>query len=124
MTIQEIFKSLPEKLHNAASVNMVYGEPVTAEGKTVIPVARVRYGFGGGFGEGKGVSPQGTDGHEPEGMGGGGGGGVEVTPVGMIEITPGETRYISFEERPKIIRAVFITVLLLLFLFRRRRKRK
>ena len=124
MAIQEIFREMPEKLQNAASVKMIYGEPVSAEGKTIITVAKVRYGFGGGFGEGKGMGAQASNGTDSEGMGGGGGGGVEVTPVGMIEITAGETRYVSFEDKRRLIKAVFFLILIGMFLFRRRRKRK
>ena len=32
----------------AANVKSVYGEPNTAQGKTVIPVAKIMYGYGGG----------------------------------------------------------------------------
>ena len=36
------------RLQNSASVKTVYGDPITAEGKTIIPVAKVTYGFGAG----------------------------------------------------------------------------
>ncbi len=47
MTIQELFQTISERIQTAASVKTVYGDPIAAEGKTIIPVARVRYGFGG-----------------------------------------------------------------------------
>ena len=50
MSIQELIQSISERVQTTASVKAVYGEPITAEGKTIIPVARVRYGFGGGGG--------------------------------------------------------------------------
>lgn len=115
MMLQEVFKSISERLQSAATVKTVYGDPITAEGKTIIPVARVRYGFGGGSGSRGGNGSQ-------EG-GGGGGGGVEVTPIGILEVTPGETRFISFEDRRRMIRAALIAFLVSAFLFSRRRRR-
>ena len=107
----------------------VYGDPVTAEGKTIIPVARIRYAFGGGGGSGE--SPMGeaeeTDGDGESdgaaimsGSGGGGGGGVSVTPVGYIEITAGESRYVSIEERRMIIKAGIIALAVIGFIVWRR----
>jgi uncharacterized spore protein YtfJ len=39
---------LAEKLGITANARAVYGEPVERDGLTIIPVAQVRYGFGGG----------------------------------------------------------------------------
>ena len=95
MTIQEIFGGITERLQSNANVSTVYGEPISAEGKTIIPMARVRFGFGGGAGS-LGAMEHWGEGEGPQAMGGGGGGGVEVTPVGIIEVTAGDTRFISF----------------------------
>ena len=43
-------ESMFEPLTRSASVKSVYGEAISANGKTIIPVARVAYGFGGGRG--------------------------------------------------------------------------
>ena len=120
--VPDIFRNVVERLQASAGVKTVFGAPVSAEGKTIIPVARVRYGFGGGGGTAPHADqePGGED--NQEALGGGGGGGVEVTPVGFIEITPGETRYVSFEERRGIVRIAVIGALLALFLLRRRRR--
>ncbi len=122
MTIQEVVKNITDRIQTTANVKTIYGEPITADGKTIIPVARVRYGFGVGGGSQAPESPS-EDGERPqESAGGGGGGGVEVTPVGFIEITAGETRFVSFEDKRRIIRAVVIGLLLGLFLLRKRRR--
>ena len=42
-----ILQSVKERIL-AANVKSVYGEPIAAQGKTVIPVAKVMYGYGGG----------------------------------------------------------------------------
>lgn len=75
-----ILESLAEKLGGRASVTAVFGEPVTHDGVTVVPVARVGFGIGGGAGHRRGAEG---------GGGGGGGGGVEARPVGFIEIKDG-----------------------------------
>ena len=67
-----------------ANAKTVYADPVTAHGKTIIPVAKIRYGFGGGSGR-----RPGTEKH-----GGGGGGGLFAKPLGVIEVTEAETRFV------------------------------
>jgi uncharacterized spore protein YtfJ len=69
----------------------VYGDPVTIGARTVIPIAHVRYGFGGDGGN--------KDGRE----GGGGGGGMIAKPSGALEVTPEGTRFIPFEDKRKLI---------------------
>ncbi|MFF7160061.1 spore germination protein GerW family protein [Streptomyces sp. NPDC008086] len=79
-----LLEHLADRLGGSASVTAVYGEPVTADGVTVIPVARVAFGLGGGAGW---VGEAG--GRE----GGGGGGGADARPVGYIEISNGVATY-------------------------------
>ena len=120
MTVQETLKGIVEQIRDTATVKTIYGEPVKTEGKTIVPVARVRYGFGGGGGtQEQGPTPD-EGGGPKQNVGGGGGGGIDVTPIGFIEVTQDETRFVSFEERPRIIKAAFILSLLGLFLLRRR----
>jgi uncharacterized spore protein YtfJ len=63
------------RLDQTATVKSVFGKPIHAEGKTVVPVAKVTYGFGAG-----------------------GGGGVRAFPAGVLEITPENTRFIPFTD--------------------------
>ena len=51
----------------------------------MIPVAKARFGFGGGGGAG------GRQGEE--GSGGGGGGGASITPIGFIEVRERSTEF-------------------------------
>jgi len=69
--VSELFQSISQPLQTSATVKAVFGEAVTAQGKTIIPVARVAFGFGGGSGQGR-----------PEGEGRGGGGGVYFGEAG------------------------------------------
>ncbi|MFE5811871.1 spore germination protein GerW family protein [Streptomyces sp. NPDC056479] len=80
-----LLERLAEKLGGRASVTAVYGEPVTVDVLTVIPVAKVGFGFGGGAGR----MVEGAK----AGDGGGGGGGVEARPLGYIEIRDGAATY-------------------------------
>jgi len=89
MSIKDFFDSLSERLHGGASVKAVYGEPIETQGKTIIPVAKVMYGFGAGYGEQKEDKKEGSDRE-----GGGAGAGVRAKPVGVIEVTEEGTRFI------------------------------
>ncbi len=111
MALQDILKNISDRLEGSADVQRVYGEPIIAEGRTIIPVAKVRYGFGGGFGEGEG--------NEDAGQGGGGGGGIEVTAIGVLEVTAEGTRYTSFEDRSRLIKAGFALGLIAMFILGR-----
>ncbi|MGB8115839.1 MAG: hypothetical protein WCF22_18810, partial [Candidatus Sulfotelmatobacter sp.] len=52
MESQALLQSLKESIVSQASVKAIYGEPISAQGKTIIPVAKIMYGFGGGAGTG------------------------------------------------------------------------
>lgn len=94
--LEEVFKSIVDH----AGTKIIFGEPVTVEGKTILPVGRVRYGFGGGSGR-KGNGEQ---------HGGGGGGGLVAKPVGVVEITQSETRFIPISSNWSLIAAVALGV--------------
>jgi len=44
--VAKTLRSLGDHLQVGASVRNVYGDPVNIGGRTVIPIARVSYGFG------------------------------------------------------------------------------
>ena len=120
--IQQLFDTITERIQRTATVKVIYGDPVSLDGRTVIPVARVRYGFGGGGGSQDGLGAEGdVDG--PRGQkGGGGGGGVEVSPVGYIEVTAEGSRFVSFEERKRLIRGALVLAGLVTYLWWRRHR--
>jgi uncharacterized spore protein YtfJ len=60
MNAVESLVSVVESVRENASTRVVYGEPIVTEGRTTVPVARVAYGFGGGFGRGSGATPDGA----------------------------------------------------------------
>src|SRR5215471_18859134 len=91
MEMQELFRSLV----NQAGAKTVYADPVTVEGRTIVPIASVRCGFGGGSGKK----------HE-EGEGGGGGGGFVAKPTGYIEISAAGSRFVPIVDFQSVALAV------------------
>ena len=116
MNATEMLEKIGGTLGSSASVKSVFGEPIEAGGKTIVPVAHVAYGFGGGFGTGK--QPNGAD---RQGEGGGGGGRVHAHPAGVLEITEANTRYIPFIDFRLMTFAVTVGALFGLLLVGRRR---
>lgn len=109
-----ILQSLKESIV-AANVKAVYGEPIAAQGRTIIPVAKIIYGYGGGAGTG-GVS---TARH---GEGGGGGGAARAIPVGVVEVSDQGTRFVSISDRRKLAGAVAMGIGLGIWMGWRRRR--
>lgn len=90
--------TIDELVHRVSNVgeevgaSVCFGAPVERDGHTLIPVARVQFGFGMGFGRGtgakRGPAENGATSDEGgEGEGGGGGGGGSSTPVAVIDVT-------------------------------------
>lgn len=86
-------------LRQNSGVETVYGDPIERDGRTVVPAAKVAYGFGGGFG---------TGGTDEDGSGGGGGGGVAASPLGALEVTDDGTRFVRFQDRRRTLAAVVL----------------
>lgn len=118
-------KSVGDQLQSSASVKTVFGEPVHANGTVVIPVARIKYGFGGGGGvHAPAVQPNSTINSQHR-EGGGGGGGISVTPIGVVEISDGKTRFIRFRHgHLRIIGPIVAAVTFCWFIRREKRIRQ
>ena len=110
-----LLQSLHENLATRAQVKSVFGEPVTAGEKIIIPVAKIAYGFGAGAGTG------GMGDTRPKGEAGGGGGGVRVKPIGLFEVSSKETRFVAIQDRKKLAGTLLLGAGLGLLLARRRR---
>ena len=109
--------AVTERLQDSANARTVFGDPVERDGRTVIPVARLAYGFGGGFGD----QPA-EDAERPMGSGAGMGGGAMAKPVGALEVTDHETRFVPVGggRRWVVVLGAFLVGLLLGTLGRRR----
>lgn len=116
MHFSEIISSIMEKMRQAGGVEVAFGNPHTVNDLTIIPVAKVAYGFGMGGGKSVNVKvnkyyktdkpdevektvteatpePEIPDDEEtkphdkPKGdFGGGGGGGMKTQPLGVFVI--------------------------------------
>jgi uncharacterized spore protein YtfJ len=111
-----VLQSLRDGILSQASVKAIYGEPISAQGKTVIPVAKIMYGYGAGAGTG------GVGNTSARGEGGGGGGGVRAIPIGVIDITNQQTRFVPITDRKRLGAAVLIGIGLGILLGWRRRR--
>ncbi len=98
MEVQELFHTIADQ----ASAKTIFGDPISSEGKTIVPVVKIRYGFGGGAGRN----------HEGQEQGGGGGGGFMGKPVGVFEITREQTRFIPITSNWAMLAAIWIGVCL------------
>lgn len=110
------FESIRGPLENTADVRKVFGEPIKLEDRTIIPVARVAYGFGGGFGSQQ--KPHG----EAADRGGGGGGGVRAMPAGVVEVSAAGTRFVPITDCRRLAAAAAFGLFAGMLLGRRRKR--
>lgn len=108
--LEALFGSLSDRLGRSARAAAVFGDPVEGDGVTVIPVARARWGVGGGSGK-RPNRPQ-------EGVGGGGG--AIVSPVGFIEIRGGRAIFKPVVDLKVVLGVCLAAMALMRFAFRRR----
>src|SRR5690242_5340286 len=100
MATLAVLQSLKDSILSHATVKAIYGEPITAQGRTVVPVAKIMYGYGAGSGTG------GLGDTSARGEGGGGGGGVRAIPVGVIDISDQRTRFVPISDRKRLAGAI------------------
>lgn len=91
MGVESTIKEIAGELEKIATTKTVVGDPITAAGKTIIPISRITMGFGAGGGEGKKDSES--------GYGGGGGAGAKIEPVAFIMLSEEEARIFRLSER-------------------------
>ncbi len=116
MSSLALLQSLKESVLGQASVKAIYGEPISAHEKTIIPVAKISYAFGAGAGTG------GVGDTKARGEGGGGGGGVRAVPAGVIEVSSQQTRFVPITDRRKLVGVLLAGVGLGMWLGRRRHR--
>jgi uncharacterized spore protein YtfJ len=95
MRTKAVIDSAVEHLHTSAGLKTVYGDPVTQDGKTIIPVAKVAEGAEGA-----------------------------ATPIGVVEVSGEETRFVPFGQTRRLAWTAAISSafgMLLGLLMRRRR---
>lgn len=82
MNLDTMAAVLLEKLKGIAQTDTVVGNPIVAEGATLIPVSRVSVGFGLGGTTGKAEMA-------------GSGGGLTVEPIAFVVVQDGSTKIVS-----------------------------
>lgn len=97
---ERIIDGVVEKILSNTGSRTVFGEPVQEGDRTVVPVARLTYGFGFGAGVGPAENPV-----DPPPSGGGN---LKVRPVGYIETTSDGSRFVPIMDWSRII-AIVIT---------------
>jgi uncharacterized spore protein YtfJ len=73
-----LMEGVAERLARTGNARALFGDPIERNGRTVIPVAQVRFGFGAGGGRRNQAEQRGPG----QGLGGGAGGLIQ--PVGFI----------------------------------------
>jgi uncharacterized spore protein YtfJ len=85
--VERLVKVTMDEIEELLNSKRVVGEPIEAQGRTLIPLVSLGFGFGAGGGTGSGTGPaRGNTSPRGEGTGGGTGGGGGVRPVGVIVI--------------------------------------
>ena len=102
--IKGLMDTTLEKIKSMVDASTVVGEPIAANGNTVIPISKITYGFASGGSDFPSKSTK-------ELFGGGGGAGVTVTPVAFIVITAkGTIKMLQINTKPdttdKLVSAV------------------
>lgn len=107
--IETSVKTLFKKFAKQRDVSLVYGDPVEVGLMKVIPVAKVRYGFGGG-GDGTGNE--------------GAGGSFKIDPVGVYEITPEHATFKPVRNSSSLPGIILSVLSFTLFLYLRKTSTK
>lgn len=126
MENENFIEKLANQFGQRATVKNVFGEPIQAGDKTIIPVAQIAFGLGGGYGQGNKKYKQGQPTNSAEaagensiGHGAGGGGGLYARPKGVYEVTAGSTRFIPAGSTRQMIMGIAIGFLIKAWFFRK-----
>jgi uncharacterized spore protein YtfJ len=95
MFLDELQKRFAD-MQGKANWQAVFGDVIEVDGRRLIPVASVQYGFGMGGGQGPTRARAGARGAAkptvPPPGGGGGGGAMRLEPVALIDLSNGRMR--------------------------------
>jgi uncharacterized spore protein YtfJ len=106
---------LVERAKDSATVKRVFGDPIQQDGVTVIPVARVVQGGGGGMGRQEAATDPDA---APGGEGSGGGFGLSATPAGVFVVKDGDVRWQPAVDVNRIVIGGQIVAIVLLLTIR------
>lgn len=89
MSFQNFIDTLLEKMKTSIKTESVVGDPITIGEITIVPIAKVTFGFGAG----------GEDLESNNGFGGGSGGGATITPIGFVVIKGSDVSLMPLHEK-------------------------
>ncbi|OWZ83970.1 GerW family sporulation protein [Natranaerobius trueperi] len=99
--IQGLMKTAMESIQGMVEVNTIVGDAVeTPDGKVIIPISRVSFGFAAGGSE---FEPENTESKEDDSdlpFGGGSGAGVSVQPVAFLVVGNEQVRLMTVDNSP------------------------
>lgn len=117
MENQSVVERLATVFSQNASIKSVFGEPIQAGEKIIIPVSQISYGVGGGWGNNGKYNPEIPNSSLQEELKEnkiheGGGGGIYIKSKGVFEISPKCTRFIPTDNFKQVIMCVAFGFLL------------
>ena len=77
--VENLAKTTLQEIEKVLSSRTIVGEPMTLDGRTVVPLISVGFGFGAGGGQGRGEAAR-----KGEGSAGATGGGAFIRPIAVI----------------------------------------
>lgn len=96
MPVDDLMNTISESIKLSTSTGAIFGDPIKIGMKTIIPVARLKMGYGAG-----GCGKESED--KCGCSGSGGGGGAMLKPVAVVEIKDEETKVIPVVDVTKIV---------------------
>ncbi len=91
-SLADVIRAITAEMEKSISAKTVVGDPVTYQGKTIIPLISVGMGFGAGTGSGRADESAG---------GGGGGGGMAIRPVAIVVMDENGVKLETLKSPPK-----------------------
>ena len=95
--INDLMSTTMEKIRTMVDSNAIIGQPIQAEGVTLIPVSKMSFGFASG-GTDFTTKSQKPTGANP--FGGGGGAGVKLEPVAFLVVKGENVRILPVAPQP------------------------
>lgn len=95
--IGDLMTTTMQKIREIADVNTIIGQPIEADGVTIIPISRLTVGFASGGSDfaSKNQKPDGDN-----SFGGGSGAGMSLAPVAFLIVKDGTVRLLPVAPHP------------------------
>lgn len=95
--IGDLMTTTMQKIREIADVNTIIGQPIEADGVTIIPISRLTVGFASGGSDfaSKNQKPDGDN-----SFGGGSGAGMSLAPVAFLIVKEGTVRLLPVAPHP------------------------